>query len=304
MLLYHLTLQRATAILKCVSGNFSAPKAQEIIVSRGKKETKQKQKQKEKQKQTKQKQKQKQKQTREVPHPSPPPLFPFLTPPIFSPGRVLELLRPDDNNRLISVVSHDVFGTIRSIQPFRLTGGNRDYLVVGSDSVSFLSFFLFFSFFSFFLFFFFFFLSFFLSFCSLSDCQSTFDITPHLRNLSFILIIIIILKISLFREELLFLNLMKKQTVSKKSTKKLLERVDAEELFLDRFLFLFLPLPLSLFSSPPLFPYLSLSLFLPSSLSFPPPPPPPPPQIVPRHRRKRSCCYDWCYRKTKTCLYS
>ena len=64
-------------------GNFSAPKAQEIIVSR---------------------------------------------------GNVLELLRPDDSGRLQTVFSTDVFGCIRALAPFRLTGATRDYLIVGSDS--------------------------------------------------------------------------------------------------------------------------------------------------------------------------
>ena len=66
-----------------VYGNFSAPKAQEIIVSR---------------------------------------------------GNVLELLRPDDSGRLQTVFSTDVFGCIRALAPFRLTGATRDYLIVGSDS--------------------------------------------------------------------------------------------------------------------------------------------------------------------------
>ena len=112
MFLYHLTLSRAAGIqvtLLCtrhaaglhhllfaqlgsdhrfppqcaVYGNFSAPKAQEIIVSR---------------------------------------------------GNVLELLRPDDSGRLQTVFSTDVFGCIRALAPFRLTGATRDYLIVGSDS--------------------------------------------------------------------------------------------------------------------------------------------------------------------------
>jgi splicing factor 3B subunit 3 len=72
MHIYNLTLQRATAITHAVFGNFSAPKAQEIVVARGK---------------------------------------------------VLELLRPNDfNGKVQTVLSMEVFGTIRSLVPFRLTG--------------------------------------------------------------------------------------------------------------------------------------------------------------------------------------
>lgn len=49
-------------------------------------------------------------------------------------GNVLQLLRPDDAGRLETVISTEVFGNVRSLQPFRLTGGDHDYLVVGSDS--------------------------------------------------------------------------------------------------------------------------------------------------------------------------
>lgn len=85
MSLYNLTLQRAQAIPEAVYGSFSAPKAQEIVVSRGK---------------------------------------------------ILELLRPDDDTgKVQSVLATDVFGVIRSMKSFRLVaGGNRDYLAIGSDS--------------------------------------------------------------------------------------------------------------------------------------------------------------------------
>ncbi|CAN6237656.1 unnamed protein product [Urochloa humidicola] len=50
-------------------------------------------------------------------------------------GRTLDLLRPDpETGRLRTLLSVDVFGAIRSLAPFRLTGANKDYLVVGSDS--------------------------------------------------------------------------------------------------------------------------------------------------------------------------
>lgn len=81
--LYNLTLQKPTAIVQAIYGNFSAPRAQEIVTSRGK---------------------------------------------------VLELLRCDDQGKLLSILSTEVFGLIRSIATFRLTGATRDYIVIGSDS--------------------------------------------------------------------------------------------------------------------------------------------------------------------------
>jgi len=84
MHLYNLTLQKPGAITHAINGNFSAPKAQEIVVARGK---------------------------------------------------ILELLRVDDDFRIVvSVLQWEIFGVIRSLKPFRLTGGNRDYIIVGSDS--------------------------------------------------------------------------------------------------------------------------------------------------------------------------
>jgi len=84
MYLYNLSLQKPTGINKAIFGNFSAPKAQEIVVARGK---------------------------------------------------ILELLRPDDETgKIQSIVSTEVFGIIRTIAPFRLVGGNLDYIIVGSDS--------------------------------------------------------------------------------------------------------------------------------------------------------------------------
>ncbi|EGG17647.1 CPSF domain-containing protein [Cavenderia fasciculata] len=53
---------------------------------------------------------------------------------IVSNGHALELLRPDDSGRLDHVLYSEAFGVIRSIAPFRLTGGSKDYLIVGSDS--------------------------------------------------------------------------------------------------------------------------------------------------------------------------
>ncbi|KAK7270094.1 hypothetical protein RIF29_22995 [Crotalaria pallida] len=49
-------------------------------------------------------------------------------------GKVLDLLRPDDSGRIQTVLSVEVFGAIRSLAQFRLTGAQKDYIVVGSDS--------------------------------------------------------------------------------------------------------------------------------------------------------------------------
>lgn len=66
-----------------IYGNFSAPKAQEIVVSRGK---------------------------------------------------VLELLRPNENGKLLPVVTTEAFGCIRAIAPVRLTGAQTDHILLGTDS--------------------------------------------------------------------------------------------------------------------------------------------------------------------------
>uniref|UniRef100_A0A915JI41 Splicing factor 3B subunit 3 n=1 Tax=Romanomermis culicivorax TaxID=13658 RepID=A0A915JI41_ROMCU len=50
-------------------------------------------------------------------------------------GHILEILRPDPNTgKVHTILSHDVFSIIRSLTSFRLTGGVKDYIVVGSDS--------------------------------------------------------------------------------------------------------------------------------------------------------------------------
>ncbi|KAL5994456.1 hypothetical protein ACLOJK_024506 [Asimina triloba] len=49
-------------------------------------------------------------------------------------GKVLDLIRPDDNGKIQTILSVDVFGAIRSLAQFRLTGSQKDYIVVGSDS--------------------------------------------------------------------------------------------------------------------------------------------------------------------------
>lgn len=53
---------------------------------------------------------------------------------IVSRGKSIELLRPDENGRVQSIYSQEVFGIIRSLVPFRMAGANRDCIIVGSDS--------------------------------------------------------------------------------------------------------------------------------------------------------------------------
>ncbi|KAF8070070.1 CPSF A subunit region-domain-containing protein [Lyophyllum atratum] len=54
---------------------------------------------------------------------------------IISHGTRLELLRPDvQTGKMSTVIATDVFGSIRSLAAFRLTGGTKDYAIVGSDS--------------------------------------------------------------------------------------------------------------------------------------------------------------------------
>lgn len=50
-------------------------------------------------------------------------------------GKILEILRPDVSaGKLIPVLAQNVFGVIRSLVPFRLTGGTKDFVAVGTDS--------------------------------------------------------------------------------------------------------------------------------------------------------------------------
>ncbi|XP_074644658.1 splicing factor 3B subunit 3 [Tubulanus polymorphus] len=54
---------------------------------------------------------------------------------VVSKGKIIELLRPDPNTgKVYTLLSVEVFGVIRALMPFRLTGGSKDYVVVGSDS--------------------------------------------------------------------------------------------------------------------------------------------------------------------------
>ncbi|KJZ74098.1 Pre-mRNA-splicing factor RSE1 [Hirsutella minnesotensis 3608] len=50
-------------------------------------------------------------------------------------GSQLTLLRPDANlGKVNTVLTHDVFGIIRSLAAFRVTGSNKDFLIISSDS--------------------------------------------------------------------------------------------------------------------------------------------------------------------------
>ena len=47
----------------------------------------------------------------------------------------MELLKPDPNTgKVHTLITIEVFGEIRCIMAFRLTGGHKDYVVCGSDS--------------------------------------------------------------------------------------------------------------------------------------------------------------------------
>ncbi|XP_022082283.1 splicing factor 3B subunit 3-like [Acanthaster planci] len=50
-------------------------------------------------------------------------------------GKTLELLKLDPNTgKLHVVLTHEIFGITRALMPFKLTGGSKDYIVVGTDS--------------------------------------------------------------------------------------------------------------------------------------------------------------------------
>jgi len=54
---------------------------------------------------------------------------------VVSKGKILEMLRPDENTGKLNVVyRQEVFGIVRKISAFRLLGMQKDFLVIGSDS--------------------------------------------------------------------------------------------------------------------------------------------------------------------------
>lgn len=54
---------------------------------------------------------------------------------VVSRGKLIELLRPEPNTgKVYTLLTVEVFGVVRSLTPFRLTGGSKDYIIIGSDS--------------------------------------------------------------------------------------------------------------------------------------------------------------------------
>ncbi|KAH0451477.1 hypothetical protein IEQ34_018776 [Dendrobium chrysotoxum] len=49
-------------------------------------------------------------------------------------GKTIDLLRPDEAGKIQTLHSVEVFGAIRCLAHFRLTGSQKDYVLVGSDS--------------------------------------------------------------------------------------------------------------------------------------------------------------------------
>ena len=49
---------------------------------------------------------------------------------VVSRGKILELMRPDPNTgKVYTLLTHEVFGVIRSLMPFKLTGGSKGELI-------------------------------------------------------------------------------------------------------------------------------------------------------------------------------
>lgn len=54
---------------------------------------------------------------------------------LISRGKIIELLRHDPNTgKVYTLLADEVFAVVRSLHSVRLTGSNKDYIVVGSDS--------------------------------------------------------------------------------------------------------------------------------------------------------------------------
>lgn len=54
---------------------------------------------------------------------------------VISRGKILEVLRHDPNTgKVHTLLSEEVFAIIRCLLPIRLTGGTKDYIIIGSDS--------------------------------------------------------------------------------------------------------------------------------------------------------------------------
>jgi splicing factor 3B subunit 3 len=54
---------------------------------------------------------------------------------VISRGKSIEILRHDPNTgKVHTLLTEEVFAVIRCLMPVRLTGGSKDYIIIGSDS--------------------------------------------------------------------------------------------------------------------------------------------------------------------------
>ncbi|KAK8831383.1 hypothetical protein WA577_001576 [Blastocystis sp. JDR] len=53
---------------------------------------------------------------------------------IISRGNIIELWRLDESGNVNVICSYEVYGLIRSLKPFRLSGNDTDFILIGSDS--------------------------------------------------------------------------------------------------------------------------------------------------------------------------
>ena len=50
---------------------------------------------------------------------------------VVSRGKIIELLRPDPNTgKVYTLLTYEIFGVVRALMPFRLTGGNKGIQLV------------------------------------------------------------------------------------------------------------------------------------------------------------------------------
>ena len=53
---------------------------------------------------------------------------------VVSRGKILELLRPDPiTGKVHTILTHEIFGVVRALMPFRLTGGSKGMLGIMSS---------------------------------------------------------------------------------------------------------------------------------------------------------------------------
>ncbi|KAK8820183.1 hypothetical protein WA577_006250, partial [Blastocystis sp. JDR] len=83
MHLYNLTIHKPSVVQRSIYGNFSSPKTEEFVISR---------------------------------------------------GNIIELWRLDESGNVNVICSYEVYGLIRSLKPFRLSGNDTDFILIGSDS--------------------------------------------------------------------------------------------------------------------------------------------------------------------------